>query len=50
MYRQQHLYEYNALASNDAIPRHERARINHIAKAKARQRGTAVVFDPKGHK
>lgn len=44
------LYEFDALASNELIPSHERARINHVAKAKARQRGKEVVFDPKGHK
>lgn len=49
-WRPKPLYEFDALAHNQAIPSHERERINHIAKAKARQRGTEVVFDPKGHK
>jgi hypothetical protein len=44
------IYEHDALAYNEAIPSHEKERINHIAKAKARKRGAEVVFDPKGHK
>jgi len=44
------IYEHDALAYNQDLPSHERERANHIAKAKARKRGTEVVFDPKGHK
>ena len=44
------IYEFDAIAANQAVPSHERARANHIAKAKARKRGSEVVFDPKGHK
>ena len=48
-FRPKPLYEFDALA-HSALPSHEKERINHVAKAKARDRGMAVVFDPKGHK
>jgi hypothetical protein len=47
--RPKRLYEVDALAYSEA-PSHERERVNHILKAKARQRGAEVVFDPKRHK
>lgn len=50
MWKKPRIYEHDALAYNQSIPSHEKERINHIAKAKARQRGAEVVFDPQGHK
>jgi hypothetical protein len=49
-FRPKPIYEHDALAFNQSIPSHEKERINHFSKAKARKRGEEVVFDPKGHK
>ncbi|KAF8070873.1 nol12 [Scenedesmus sp. PABB004] len=42
--------DYDALAFNPRSVGEERGAINHVKKAKARQRGLEVVFDPKAHR
>jgi hypothetical protein len=42
--------EYDALAYNPKSVGDERGAINYVKKAKQRQKGVEIVFDPKAHK